>query len=218
MVRRTGGGARVVVGVVAALLSACSSTQGGGAQGAAPEAGSREAGGADAARTDGGRGDAWGAGDATASGQRDGGRTGVADGSVAPRVDARSPAADASPVDAHPADATHDVIVITSPGVDGGGSVPDSAPDAPKLDACGICDRVWVCNGFADSWVSTGPYACADVRHGITVATLYCQHGDTIKYADATNNDGTWAKTATGLALYYNDFSSTMEIDCTPGP
>jgi hypothetical protein len=63
--------------------------------------------------------------------------------------------------------------------------------------------------------VSTGPYSCQDTRTG---TTLYCQHGDTINYADPNNNDGTWAMTSTGLALYFNGLQGTVEIDCTPGP
>ena len=93
----------------------------------------------------------------------------------------------------------------------------DATRDGPPLDACGICDRTWVCNGFPDSWVSTGPQACADIRRGTAVATLYCEHGDTINYPDPTNNDGTWSVTATGLALVYNSLGGgTMEIDCVP--
>jgi hypothetical protein len=75
-----------------------------------------------------------------------------------------------------------------------------------------------VCNGFADGWVSVGLQACADVRGTTTVATLYCTHGDTINYPDPNNNDGTWALTSTGLALYYNSLGGTVEIDCVPGP
>jgi hypothetical protein len=104
----------------------------------------------------------------------------------------------------------------TSPPVDSG--APDVTMEAAALDACGICDRVWICNGFADTWVSAGSQACADVRSGTTVATLYCAQGDTINYADPNNNDGTWATTPEGLALYYNSLQGTVEIDCTPGP
>jgi hypothetical protein len=66
--------------------------------------------------------------------------------------------------------------------------------------------------------VATGPKVCADIRNGTTVATLYCVNGDTINYADPTNNDGTWAVTSTGLSLYYNSLGGTVEIDCVPGP
>jgi hypothetical protein len=85
------------------------------------------------------------------------------------------------------------------------------------VDACGICDRVWVCNGFPDNWVSTGPDSCADIRSGTTVATLFCVNGDTIDYADPNNNDGTWAVTSTGMSLYYNSLEGSVEIDCVPG-
>ena len=93
-----------------------------------------------------------------------------------------------------------------------------SSSSSGGLDACGICDRVWVCNGFADNWVSVGPHACADIRGMTTVATLYCVSGDTINFPDPTSNDGTWAVTSTGLALYYNSLGGTVEIDCVPGP
>ena len=85
------------------------------------------------------------------------------------------------------------------------------------MDACGICDRVWVCNGFADPWVSAGPDECADSGNS---TTLYCVNGDTINYpsADPSENDGTWAVTSTGLALYFNSLQGTVEIDCVPGP
>ena len=108
-----------------------------------------------------------------------------------------------------------DVIVIGPPQVDS--SIPDSGPDAPVLDACGICDRVWVCNGITDTWRSSGPEACADIRGTTTVATLYCEHGNTINFPDPMNNDGTWSKTSTGLALDYYGLEGVMEIDCVPG-
>jgi hypothetical protein len=50
------------------------------------------------------------------------------------------------------------------------------------------------------------------------VATLYCVTADTINYPDPNNNDGTWALTSTGLALYYNGLQGSVEIDCVPGP
>ena len=37
-------------------------------------------------------------------------------------------------------------------------------------------------------------------------------------YADPHHNDGTWAVTSTGLALYYNSLQGMVEIDCVPGP
>lgn len=130
--------------------------------------------------------------------------------------DATSPANDGDDEDAAFDGNFGDVIVIGPPPMDS--SIPDAAPDAPKLDACGICDRVWVCNGFADTWVSTGSEGCADIRGTATVATLYCENGDTINYPSATGNDGTWAITSTGLALYYDNLGGgTVEIDCVPG-
>jgi hypothetical protein len=109
-----------------------------------------------------------------------------------------------------------DVIVIGPPQLDS--SIPDASPDAPRLDACGICDRVWVCNGFPDTWTSTGPQSCADIRGTTTVATLYCENGNTINYPSATGNDGSWVATATSLTLTYNDLGGgTVEIDCVPG-
>ena len=92
-----------------------------------------------------------------------------------------------------------------------------SSSSSGGVDACGICDRVWVCNGFADPWVSAGPDECADSGNS---TTLYCVNGDTINYpsADPSENDGTWAVTSTGLALYFNSLQGTVEIDCVPGP
>jgi hypothetical protein len=88
--------------------------------------------------------------------------------------------------------------------------------DAGGPNACDICDRVWVCNGFADNWVSVGPTACADIRQGTTVATLYCTEADTIDYSDPNNNDGTWSLMGDELVLDYNSLEGTMEIDCYP--
>ena len=107
-----------------------------------------------------------------------------------------------------------DVIVIGPPDV----HVPDASPDAPVLNACGVCDRTWVCNGFSDKWVSTGPQSCGDDRNGNIVISIFCEHGDTIGVPDPANNSGTWMTTPTGMTL---DFSmlggGTMEIDCVPG-
>jgi hypothetical protein len=106
------------------------------------------------------------------------------------------------------------------PGMDSG--APDSPADAPKLDACGVCDRVWVCNGFADTWVSTSSDACAYIRSGVTAATLYCENGnDTINYPAATDADdsqtaGVWQQTSSGLTLTYFAFGTPMVITCVP--
>jgi hypothetical protein len=105
-----------------------------------------------------------------------------------------------------------DVIMIGPPPVDA--SCPDAASDAPKLDACGICDRVWNCNGFPQVWVSMGPDACKDTKN---MTILYCENGNTIGFPDPANNYGSWMITSTGLALDFNGLSGTMEIDCTPG-
>ena len=73
-----------------------------------------------------------------------------------------------------------------------------------------------MCNGFPDDWVSIGPQACADVRDGVTVTTLYCEEARTINFPSATGNDGTWDTVGTGLALYFNSLQGTHEIDCVP--
>ena len=147
-------------------------------------------------------------------------------------LDARGPSQDATvtPEAAAPNDATTpendanddsggfdasfgDVIIIGPPPVDA--SFPDSASDGPKLNACGICDRVWNCNGFSQGWVSTGPEACTNT-HNDTI--LYCENGNTINFADATNNDGSWMVTSTGLTIDFNNLGGgTVEFDCIPG-
>jgi len=151
--------------------------------------------------------------DGGASGSRDGGGSG---GDGAGGTDGRGPSGDTGAPEA----GGFDVIVIGPP--DTGVTLPDAATDGSGIDACGICDRVWVCNGFSDHWVSMGPDACADVRQTsmgpATVATLYCQNGDTINYASAMNNAGMWMTTPTGLALLYDNVGGgTVEIDCVPG-
>jgi hypothetical protein len=109
-----------------------------------------------------------------------------------------------------------DVIVIGPPDAE---HVPDATPDGPVLDACGICDRSWTCNGFTDRWVSTGPQSCGDDRNGNIVTTLFCENGDTIGFPDPTNNYGTWSTTPTGMTLLFNNLGGgTVEIDCVPGP
>jgi hypothetical protein len=109
-----------------------------------------------------------------------------------------------------------DVMTVGPPIVDA--TTCDAASGNPDVDACDICNRTWVCNGFADPWVSTSATSCAYFRGCTAVVTLYCVGGhDTIDYSDPTNNDGTWATTSTGLALYYNDVGGgTVEIDCVP--
>ena len=144
------------------------------------------------------------------------------DAAVDAAVDATAPARDAThPIEAAAPEAGMDaftfpdVIDIGPPDVTV--KLPDAAPDAPKLNACGICDRKWNCNGFTDTWESTGADSCADVRSGHAVVTLYCENGDTIDFPSATDNDGTWSQSSTGLAIDFNSFGSVMEIDCVPG-
>jgi hypothetical protein len=130
-------------------------------------------------------------------------------------------ALDASPDDAHGLGhdgevATHDSGVDAAKHPDAGAASDAGGAEAGFANACGICDRVWVCNGFADNWVSVGPTACADIRQGTAVATLYCSQADTINYADPNDNDGTWSFMGDELVLDYNSLEGTVEIDCYP--
>jgi hypothetical protein len=81
-----------------------------------------------------------------------------------------------------------------------------ASPEVIPADACGICDRNWLCNVADDYWTSQAG-DCVDARTG---TTLRC---------DGTigGGAGTWAVTSTGLALYFNSLCGIHEIDCTPG-
>jgi hypothetical protein len=113
-------------------------------------------------------------------------------------------------------DATFDVLYVGDVETVGHPDVlvrlPDAAPDAPKLDACGVCDRDWDCNGFTNVWESTGPESCAEVRNGEAVITLYCENGNTIDSPTAGGSAGIWSVTASGLVLDVNG----TEFTCTP--
>jgi hypothetical protein len=99
---------------------------------------------------------------------------------------------------------------------------PDVFSDGPKINACGVCDRVWVCNGFSDVWVSTSTDSCAYIRDDETLATLYCEDGfDTLNYpafseAGVDQTAGTWSGSSAGLTLTYFALGTPMVISCVP--
>ncbi len=121
---------------------------------------------------------------------------------------------------AHPKDAGH-LGDGASPGADAATSVGDGAAmhDAavstfdsslPPTNACGLCDRHWVCNGFDDLWSSVGG-KCVDQGNG---TALRCD--GTLDGASALNV-GTWAGNASSFSMYFNNLGGgTVTIDCLP--
>lgn len=85
----------------------------------------------------------------------------------------------------------------------------DSAAEAGPLNACGVCDRVWVCNGFAAQWSSVGG-RCVNDANG---TGLRCNH---ILDGMSANNVGSWTGDDQHLTLVFNSFGGTHTIACVP--
>ncbi|MEO6572477.1 MAG: hypothetical protein ABIP89_01470 [Polyangiaceae bacterium] len=80
----------------------------------------------------------------------------------------------------------------------------------PPTNACGLCDRHWVCNGFDDLWSSVGG-KCVDQGNG---TALRCD--GTLDGASALNV-GTWEGNASSFAMYFDNIGGgTVTIDCVP--
>jgi hypothetical protein len=116
------------------------------------------------------------------------------------------------------ADAESDLDVDVLPAVDGGvsdsalrdatvrdGSLPrDAGADRDAAQAvysdagaCGICDRVWVCNGFANDWKTEADGRCVNQYNRTALRCNGVMDGDRFQ------NLGTWLGDARELELRF---------------
>ncbi len=95
---------------------------------------------------------------------------------------------------------------------DGGSSSGSSGSSGASggVNACGVCDRSWTCNGFPDMWLSQGGL-CVNQR---TTTALHCN--GTFDQGGSTHV-GDWSGNATHIALRYPMLGGgTRTIDCYP--
>ncbi|MEZ4259856.1 MAG: hypothetical protein R3B36_12360 [Polyangiaceae bacterium] len=96
----------------------------------------------------------------------------------------------------------------SSSGASSGASTSSSSGAAGG--ACGVCDRVWACNGFGDPWATQGA-RCVNQR---TTTALRCDgyfdQGNSVKV-------GTWTSAPNRLTLRYPMLGGgTKVVECTP--
>jgi hypothetical protein len=113
----------------------------------------------------------------------------------------------------------------SSPGIDDGQPADradagvDARPDGSAAGnnmgtdagACGICDRTWVCNGFAQLWATEADGRCVNQ---VNRTGLRC---DGILDGTTEKDVGTWAGDAQALTLTFRLFGTgTRVITCFP--
>lgn len=115
--------------------------------------------------------------------------------------------------------ATTDPGKPKNPGGDAGRDAaqrPDASRDAGlnpdgNPGACGVCDRIWVCNNFAQYWASEADGRCVNQKNR---TGLRCNG---ILDGTSANNVGTWTGDANGLTLNFNNLGGgTYVITCVP--
>jgi hypothetical protein len=159
----------------------------------------------------------------------------------APRSEATQPAPDDAAITL-PAPSPTDASELRAPPTDAGatssandageaadagdaGSGRDAGRDAALLDAgavgtdsgaCGVCDRVWVCNGFSNSWASeVDGGRCVNQRNGVA---LRCDGVlDGALDGGVLRNVGTWSGDARELELRFRSLGDGLAIKyCYP--
>lgn len=91
-----------------------------------------------------------------------------------------------------------DASYITGPTVDGG------------ANACGMCDREWVCNDMKQLWLSESDGRCVNQKNR---TALRC---DGILDGSGSPNVGTWTGNDDELQLRFNSLGTTKVIYCLP--
>jgi hypothetical protein len=88
---------------------------------------------------------------------------------------------------------------------------PDAAAEASGANACGICDRTWVCNNFAAYWASESDGRCVNQANRTGLRCNGVLDGPTAR------NVGTWSGNAASLTLNFQSLNGgTHVITCAP--
>lgn len=87
----------------------------------------------------------------------------------------------------------------------------DAPFEASGPNACGVCDRTWVCNGFAQYWASEADGRCVNQTNRTGLRCNGILDGST------ANNVGTWTGSSQGLTLNFQTLGGGAHvITCTP--
>lgn len=85
-------------------------------------------------------------------------------------------------------------------------------PTLPGPNACGICDRVWICNGFSQTWKSDGE----NCTNSVNQTSLHC---DGSIHAPNVGAVGQWKGDDQLLKLSYTGLNGESFIyACIPPP
>lgn len=123
----------------------------------------------------------------------------------------------ASACDASACDAAAEDVATDDASIDAAPAPVDAArklgPTLSGPNACGVCDRVWICNGFSQTWRSDG----GNCVNAVNQTSLHCD--GTVWGASGVGQVGEWKGDDQLLKLSFTGLNGESFIyACIPPP